>query len=51
MQVDQEWLVTDVYNNNVMFGPEEISEVVNTVMGMPARYAPFSLPYCPVLEA
>ncbi|EIE21548.1 hypothetical protein COCSUDRAFT_43248 [Coccomyxa subellipsoidea C-169] len=42
-EVDQEWLVTDVYNNNVMFGPEEISEVVNTVMGMPAREAPKAL--------
>ncbi|KAK9908212.1 hypothetical protein WJX75_004308 [Coccomyxa subellipsoidea] len=39
-EVDHEWLVTDVHNNHVMFGPEEISEVVNTVMGMPAREAP-----------
>ncbi len=37
MQIDQEWLVTDVHNNHVVFGAEEISEVVNTLMGVPSR--------------
>lgn len=37
MQIDQEWLVTDVHNNHVVFGAEEISEVVNTLMGIPSR--------------
>ncbi|CAL8469492.1 g9033 [Coccomyxa elongata] len=35
--IDQEWLVTDVHNNHVVFGAEEISEVVNTLMGGPSR--------------
>lgn len=37
--IDQEWLVTDVHNNHVVFGAEEISEVVNTLMGVPSREA------------
>ncbi|BDA44772.1 hypothetical protein COCOBI_06-2500 [Coccomyxa sp. Obi] len=37
--IDQEWLVTDVHNNHVVFGAEEISEVVNTLMGVPSRDA------------
>ncbi len=33
-QVDQEWLVADVCSNDVFFGPEEITEAINTVMGV-----------------
>ena len=37
VQLDQEWLVTDLHNQDVLFGPEEISEVVNTIVGLPDR--------------
>lgn len=37
-QTDQDWLVTDVHNDSVIFGPGEISEVINNVMGLSTRY-------------
>ena len=37
LQVDKEWLVADLKDSEVVFGPEDISEVINTVMGVPDR--------------
>ena len=33
VQLDRDWLVTDVHNQDVLFGSEEISEMVNTIVG------------------
>lgn len=36
-QVDQQWQVADICNGDIIFNPEEISEVINTVLGVPDR--------------
>jgi hypothetical protein len=49
----QDWLVTDVHNDSVIFGPSEISEVINNVMGVPSGLAdvPHAVPASRLLSA